>query len=248
LSIGRSRLRASLALPLLFALFAFAAFVALGIWQIERKAWKEALIAKLAERTGGAPVDLPGSSGWSRLAQADDEFRRVKFTAEFLPGREAFVYASGSPLRPDVKGPGYFVFAPVRTSEGTTVVVNRGFTSAPRAQAERHARPDGIIEMVGALRWPEPAGWFVRDYDPVDDTWFARDHLGMAARNGWGAVAPFYIELERPAPPGGQPQPGRLTVTLRNEHLQYAITWFGLAAVVAVMFAFWLRSRRRNAL
>ena len=107
-------------------------------------------------------------------------------------------------------------------------------------------RPPASIDMVGALRWPEPAGWFVREYDATDDTWFVRDHLGMALLNGWGRVAPFYVELESPAPPGGLPKPGPLTVKLRNEHLQYAITWFGLAAVVVVMFAFWLRSRHRN--
>jgi cytochrome oxidase assembly protein ShyY1 len=69
----------------------------------------------------------------------------------------------------------------------------------------------------------------------------------MAAAKGWGDVAPFFVELEGPRPPGGLPQPGALKANLRNEHLQYAITWYGLAIVVAVMFVLWLYSRRRGA-
>jgi cytochrome oxidase assembly protein ShyY1 len=104
-----------------------------------------------------------------------------------------------------------------------------------------------MIEMVGALRWPEGAGWFVREYDATDDTWFARNHVAMAAHNDWGLAGPFYVELESPVPPGGFPRPAALQVNLRNEHLQYAITWFGLAAVVVVMFGVWLRARGRGA-
>ena len=245
MSAAPTRLRAGLALPVLSTLLALATFIGLGTWQLDRKVWKEALIATLAERTRAAPVDLPASSDWSAFTQADDEFRRVKLKAEFLPGRAAVVYTSGSALRPDVKGPGYFVFAPARAPDGSLVVINRGFTPEPRGQADR--RPDGIVDMVGALRWPEAAGWFVRDHDAAGDLWFVRDHLGMALLNGWGRVAPFYVELESPAPPDGLPKPGPLTVKLRNEHLQYAMTWYALAVVVIVMFAFWLRSRWREA-
>jgi cytochrome oxidase assembly protein ShyY1 len=137
------------------------------------------------------------------------------------------------------------VFAPARTPGGAVVVVNRGFTPERPGPADRDARPTGVIDMVGALRWPEGEGWFVRPYDAGADLWLVRDHLGMAVQNRWGRVAPFYIELESPAPSGGVPRPGPLTVRLRNEHLQYAITWFALALVTAVMFVLWLRSRAR---
>jgi surfeit locus 1 family protein len=79
--------------------------------------------------------------------------------------------------------------------------------------------------------------------DPARNVWFTRDPAGIAAAKGWGEVAPFYIELESPQPPGGLPRAGPLTVNLRNEHLQYAITWYGLALVVAVMFVYWVRGR-----
>ena len=94
------------------------------------------------------------------------------------------------------------------------------------------------LDIVGALRWPEQPGWFVTPYSERQDLWFARDHRAMAARYGWGEVAPFYIEQESPAPPGGVPRPGPLTVKLRNDHLGYALTWFGLAAVLLVSFGF----------
>jgi surfeit locus 1 family protein len=100
------------------------------------------------------------------------------------------------------------------------------------------------MDIVGVIRWPEPAGWFVGAYNAHDDLWFARDPLAMAAQKQWGAVAPFTIEQETPVPQGGVPRPGRLRVDLPNHHLQYALTWFALALVLLAMFAFWLRGRR----
>jgi surfeit locus 1 family protein len=239
-------MRGGLALPVLFALSALVGCIALGTWQLDRKTWKEALIATLTQRASARPVDLPNPADWLTMNQADDEFRRVKFEAEFLPGREAVVFTSGSPLRPDVKSHGYFVFAPARTSTGALIVINRGFSPDARARAPEHPKPDGMIEMVGALRWPERGSWFVTEHDAKDNTWYARNHVSMAARNEWGFAGPFYVELEAPAPPGGVPQPGPLRVNLRNEHLQYAITWYALAGVVVVMFGVWLRARRRE--
>src|SRR6266545_3508917 len=92
------RLRAGLAVPTLFALVAFLTFVGLGTWQLQRKAWKEALIGTLEQRLSAAPTDLPRRERWASLDAADDEFRRVKFTAAFVPGAEALVYAGSSAL------------------------------------------------------------------------------------------------------------------------------------------------------
>jgi cytochrome oxidase assembly protein ShyY1 len=67
----------------------------------------------------------------------------------------------------------------------------------------------------------------------------------MAEAMGWAEVAPFYADLEAPVPPSGVPKPGPLQVHLRDNHMQYAITWFGLALVVLIAFGFWLRAQRR---
>ncbi len=97
------------------------------------------------------------------------------------------------------------------------------------------------------MRWPDTRYWFTPNDDPAHNLWFSRDPVAIAAAKNVGPVAPFYVEQETPMPPGGLPQPGKLVVSLPDNHLQYAITWFGLAAVLAGVFISWaLSSRRRN--
>jgi surfeit locus 1 family protein len=128
------------------------------------------------------------------------------------------------------------------------VVVDRGFV--PEGRQDKATRAAGEVAaevaMVGVMRWPEQPGWFMPQADPGHNLWFVRDPSAIAHAKNWGEVAPFFIELESPVPPGGLPFPGPLRVELPNDHLQYAMTWFGLAAVLAVCFAFWLRSRWRE--
>jgi surfeit locus 1 family protein len=173
----------------------------------------------------------------------------VKFSAAFVHGAEALVYAGSSALRSDVSGPGYWVLAPARLPAGGLVVINRGFV--PEGRQDPATRSGGEIagnaELVGVMRWPEPRGTFSPKDQPERNLWFVRDPVAIASAKGWGDAAPFFIELESPQPPGGLPRAGALKVNLRNEHLQYAITWYGLAVVVVVMFAFWFGARRQAA-
>ncbi|MGH6769017.1 MAG: SURF1 family protein [Xanthobacteraceae bacterium] len=224
----------------LFALAGVVVLLALGAWQIERLAWKENLIATLDRRLAAPHASLPPSQEWPRLTQAEAEFRRVAVRLEFLDVPPAYVYTSGSALRPDVKAPGYFVFAPARTASGETVVVNIGYV------AERHKTSTPRSgEIVGYLRWPEPPNWFVTEHDASAAVWFVRDHRAMANVKGWGdGVAPFYIDQEGPVPTGGAPRPGPLNVKLRNQHFGYAMTWFGLAAALMIVFTIWAAGRR----
>jgi surfeit locus 1 family protein len=239
------RLRSGLAVPAVFALVAVVIFVGLGTWQLQRKAWKEALIETLERRLSAPPGDLPPRERWASLSAANDEFRRVKFSAAFVPDAEALVYTSGSALRSDVSGSGYWVFAPARLTSGRIVVVNRGFVPEGRQDPMTHAAGAtiGHVDLVGVMRWPESRGAFSPKDDPDRNIWFMRDPVAIAAAKSWGEVAPFFIELESPQPPGGLPRPSALKVNLRNEHLQYAITWYGLALVVVVMFGFWISGR-----
>jgi surfeit locus 1 family protein len=234
--------------PGIAVLIVFAGLVGLGNWQLDRKAWKEGLIATLGQRLSAAPSELPPPQSWRSLDPAADEYRRVRFAAEILPNEEALVFTSGSAFRPDVSGSGYWVFAPARLPGGGLIVVDRGFVPEGRQdQATRTAGEVGArVDMVGVMRWPEAAGWFMPQADPAHNLWFVRDPLAIAQAKSWGEVAPFFIELESPQPPGGLPRPGPLKVNLPDDHLQYAITWFALAAVLAVSFAFWLRSRWRE--
>jgi surfeit locus 1 family protein len=229
--------------PTIVALAAFAILIALGTWQLQRKAWKEGLIADIDRRSAAAPADLPAVATWPTLRQEDDEFRRVKLSATLRSGGEAFVYTSGSSLRPDIKTPGYFVFAPARLPDGRVVVINRGYVGLDR----QFPPSTGKLDIVGYLRWPEAHHWLFPNEERSGNIWIQRDHRAMAARNGWGEVGPFYIDQELPVPDGGAPRPGPIRPNLPNNHLQYALTWYGLAAVLAAVFGFWLRSRGQGA-
>jgi len=235
------------------ALLVFAVLIALGTWQIERKAWTEELIAALTERLAAPPAALPAPATWPRLDPASDEYRRVIFTATFDHGKEALIYVAASAFRPDVPGggTGYWVFTPARLPDGAYVIVNRGFVPEARKDAASRTAGQiaGAVEIVGVMRWPDARHWFSPVDDPLHNMWFTRDPLAIAAakglNRGLGPVAPFYVEQEAPVPPGGLPQPGKLVVQLRNEHLQYAVTWYGLALVLVVVFVAWARSSGR---
>ena len=233
-------LRHGLLVPSLVALAAFLVLIGLGTWQLERKVWKEKLIAAMDERLAAAPVALPPAFEWRRLNPDNAEFRRAKFHAQFEEGRGVWVYVAGSALRDDIKTPGYFAFQPAHLDDGSTIVVNRGYVPIDQILPWR----GGSVDIVGYLRWPEARPWGLSDTDTSSDTWFVRDQRAMAAAKGWGDVAPFYVDQESPVPAGGLPRPAPLKVNLRNDHLQYAITWYGLAIVLVGMFSVWLITRR----
>jgi len=238
------------------AVLAFALLVALGTWQIQRKAWKENLIAALTERLAAPATELPPPADWPKLDRARDEYGRVKFEATFDNGREALVFAAPSAFRPDVAGPGYWVFTPARLASGGIVMVNRGFV--PDGRRDPKTRPQGAmagpVAITGALRWPDDRYWFTPNDDPAHNLWFTRDPAAIAAAKGLAKglnspgspVAPFYVEQEAPVPAGGLPQPGALKVALSDNHLQYALTWYGLAAVLAAVFSVWTFTSRRQ--
>ena len=230
------------------ALLAFIVLIGLGTWQVERKAWKEALIAALTERLGAPPQALPAPATWQNLDPANDEYRHVKFTALFDHAAEALVHGAASAFRPDVSGPGYWVFTPARLTDGSLVIVNRGFVPEDRKEpASRSAgQVSGPVEIIGALRWPDTRHWFTPQDDAAHNLWFNRDPHAIAAAKGLGAVAPFFVEMEAPVPPGGLPSPGKIVVNLPDNHLQYAITWYGLAAALVGVFAVWAFGSRNR--
>jgi surfeit locus 1 family protein len=221
------------------SLLGVAILAALGTWQLQRKAWKEGLIATLEQRFAAAPLPLPPPEAWPALVSADMEFRRVRFTAAFLHEEEALVYAGSSALRRDAAGPGYWVFTPARLADHALVIVDRGFVPEGRQDPARRpqGRIQGPLEVVGVLRWPEHPAWFSPPPDVAHNLWFVRDPVAIAAVKGLGAVAPFYVEQESPQPPGGLPSPAKLEVNLPNNHAQYMMTWYGLAAALAAVFA-----------
>jgi surfeit locus 1 family protein len=233
-----------LIVPGLFTIVGLAILISLGVWQLQRKVWKEDLIATLANQMAAKPEPLPTASARIGMTRGNSEFRRVSLRAEFITDAQpVYLYTGASALRADVKQQGYFVFAPARLQDGQTVVINRGYVPMERGG---DPSPASVAEIVGYLRWPESPGWFVQEHDSKGDVWFVRDPRAMAELRGWGPVAPFYIDQEAPVPAAGFPKPGPLTVKLRNDHLGYAITWFGLALSLAAVFLAWAIRERYN--
>jgi surfeit locus 1 family protein len=241
----RRKRKSSILDATLMTLAGLVILIGLGVWQLDRKVWKENLTTTLNTRLGRAPEDLPPRASWAQLREDREEFRRVVFPAEFLDGEEALVYTAGSPLRPDVKGPGYWVFAPARLAGGSIILVNRGFVPADRKDpgTRSEGAPHGTVDIVGVLRWPETRNSFTPADDPKNNVWFLRDSNSIAKFKTWLTAAPFYIDQEGPVPPGALPKPGKLEVRLPDNHLQYAITWFGLALALAGVFIVWLARR-----
>ena len=239
----------------LFTLAMIAVFIGLGVWQLQRRVEKHALIAALTERLAVEPVLLPPESEWNKLTAQKDEFRRVHFKATYGAGPDAMVYSSGSAIRDDVSGPGTWAFIPARLESGEIIVINAGFVQnmmQDRAQQDRAVTrlvTGAAADLIGYIRFPESAGLLTPSANLEKRLWFTRDHLAMARALGWGdggkRIAPFYIDLEQPVPPSGIPKPGPLHVHLKDDHMQYAITWFALAGAVVIAFGVWFAGRKR---
>jgi cytochrome oxidase assembly protein ShyY1 len=239
-----------------FTLVMVALLIGLGVWQLQRRVEKHALIAALTERLAAAPGSLPLPAQWSTLSPQGAEFRRVSFTATYQPAPDAMVYSSGSAVREDISGPGTWAFMPARLGSGETVVINAGFVQ--NTMQDRSLQDRAVMRLVtgepvtltGYIRFPETAGMLTPSENIAKRLWFTRDHLAMAQALGWGQggsqVAPFYIDLEQPVPAGGIPKPGALEVHLKDDHLQYALTWFALAGAVVIAFGVWLRAQGRE--
>ena len=221
-----------LAVPAMATLLLEALLIALGVWQLRRLAWKEGLIARVEARASAAPRALPPPNAWSSMKPADEEFAHVAVDGTFDHAAETLI------LRASAEGPVYHVITPLHLASGGTVLVDRGAVPADRrAQASREAgEVAGLVRVTGLLRAPEPRNAFTPV--DVDGTFYTRDPVAIAAYHHLADAAPFSIDAD-PAivNPGGLPKPGGAELTLPNNHLSYALTWFGLAVALAGVFA-----------
>ena len=230
--------------PTLATLAALALLIALGTWQLERRQWKHDLIDRVTERTEARPVALPDPSSWPTLDPAAWEYRPVVARGVFDDQAETLVFTSLPDPKGPHGGPGYWVMTPLALAGGGTVLVNRGFVPAraksPAARAE--GRVDGIRRVEGLLRLSERPGLFTPE--PAADTWYVRDVAGIARARGIADPAPFFVDALGGAP-GGLPQGGETRLDFRDDHLGYALTWYGLAAALAVVYLAFHRARGR---
>ncbi|HEY1090380.1 MAG TPA: SURF1 family protein [Burkholderiaceae bacterium] len=201
-------------------------FLALAAWQFERRVWKLALIERVEARAHAAPSALPADFDAAR-----DEYRRVSVTGRFERQHSVQVQAVTE------QGAGFWLLTPLRLSNGSAVLVNRGFVP-PRWQAP--VEPDTLLTLTGLLRVSEPSGAFLRSNDPAAGRWYSRDVQAIADARGLGKVAPFFIDAE--AATEGPPIGGLTVIRFANNHLVYALTWLALV-VMSVGGALMLQRR-----
>ena len=219
--------------PVLLAVFAlslaaaFIGFLALGVWQVQRMAWKHELIARVEARIEAAPVAPPARGQWPQVGEERDGYRRVRLSGQFLADKEVRSQAVTA------LGAGAWILVPLRTDAGDYVLVNRGFVPA---QAQAAAAPAGPVEIEGLLRMSEPKGGFLRSNDPGQERWYSRDVAAILRARGLpaDASAPYFVDAAKDPSSDAWPRGGLTVVKFRDHHLSYALTWFGLAALTLV--------------
>ena len=221
----------------IFAVMMTGILVGLGIWQLERLTWKENLIATVSGHMTAAPVSLDDAL---KLSADDVQYRKVALTGHFDNAKENFVFTT------DVNGdPVYHVLTPFITDDGRTLMVDRGEIPQNLLPPQSRKAIEGQTRVVGVWRVPDSPGAFTPAPVPDKHIWYARDLKGMTAADHLTLAAPVVIEADATPNPGGWPKGGQTVVDFPNNHLSYAITWFGLAAgLIGVYFAYHISKGR----
>ena len=217
-------------LPLVMGIAGFAVLLSLGIWQTQRLAWKEGMLAEIEARIADSPRPL------TEVLPTPTEFAPVTAEGRFLEG-EAHVLSS-------IKGIGavFRVIAPFEVEGGPTILVDRGWVQQTRKD---EARPIGPAAITGNFRTPEEVDGFTPDPDLAANYWFARDVPALAEALGTDPIL-VILRNSSESDPSVTPMPVD-TAGIPNDHLQYAITWFSLAAIWVLMTgAYLIRLRRRT--
>ena len=229
----------------LVCLPALALFIGLGLWQLQRLAWKEALIAEVAARAGAAALEAPAEADWATLKPEDYEYRHVRVSGIFDASHQALVFRALEKPRGKYGGQGYLVMTPLLLPGGASLLVNRGFVPLERKGAAETA-PAGTVEVTGLLRAPEPRNMFTPADSPALGQWYTRDPFAIAAALNLPRAAPFTLDADAAPDPGALPEGGETVLAFANNHFEYALTWFGMAiALVGVFAAYAVSATRR---
>jgi surfeit locus 1 family protein len=226
-------------LQILIAFTAFSVLIALGVWQMERRAWKNGLISRLEAGLSAPPANYNPAKPEGAEAR---EFMLVRATGEFLNARtvKVLIPTPETARSRTQEGFGYQIFTPLKSSRGI-VFVNRGFVPQSLASSEIPL-PEGETEITGLVRLPAPPGWFTPQPEPAKRLFFAADIPAMTAAAGLPSgqtVVSEYIEAVPSPGAAGWPlprDPRVLLASIPNRHLEYALTWFALAAAFAGVF------------
>jgi surfeit locus 1 family protein len=231
-------------------------FVSLGNWQVRRLTYKTTLAAQVTSRLGERPIPLPPPTVWPAMDPEAMDYTPVRLTGHYLLAKEFHVFATLLDPKGQEGGVGWWIFTPFVEPDGTTVIVNRGFVPDRLKDATTRAQGQtgGEIIVTGLLRRPEGRNFFTPANDLSRNRWFTRDPLAMARELGLSteSTLPFYIDAGKDmTPPDGFPQAGETIIDFSNNHLGYAMTWYGLAlAAIGVYAAFvwrWAANSRGRA-
>lgn len=230
----------------ILGLAAFIVLLCLGTWQVERLQWKEGLLATIEQRTHAAP--LPLNEIEAKFKETGDvEYWPVTATGQFLHDKESHFFATHEGMT------GFYVYTPLQLADGRAVLVNRGFVSYDDKNPGRRpaGQVTGEVTVTGLARNPltEKPSSMVPDNDLVKDIFYWKDWGVMADRSGLARdkIVPFFIDANNAQNPGGIPMGGVTIVALTNNHLQYAVTWYGLAAALAGVLSVYLWRNRNTA-
>jgi len=228
------------------ALALFVVLLQLGNWQVRRLAWKQDLIARVDARVHADPTPAPGVEDWPHITRTSHEYLRITVQGRWLPQHTARVQATTA------LGAGYWVLTPLQRDNGEIIWVNRGFVPpqwrAP--DAENHGTAQLTGRVTGLLRLSEPNGAFLRNNDPNANRWHSRDIAALSAARGLppAQTAPYFVDAatSNSAADDASPTPGLTVIHFANNHLVYAITWYGLAlGLLAAVVLVWRLERRR---
>ncbi len=228
--------------PTVFAVPALIVLILLGNWQMERLAWKEDLLGQIAQGMSADPVPLPTSDTWASIDPSIQRYMSATATGVFDHANEAHVYISS------LSGePGYHVITPLQLSQGGWLLVDRGFVPISKKAAETRpaGQVSGEVTVQGVLVLPDDANAFTPEPDLVKNVWYHRPIDRLAGKAGISPVFPMLMDAG-PAPnPGSLPVGGQTRLELKNPHLGYALTWYGLAVtLVGVWLAFFFARGR----
>jgi surfeit locus 1 family protein len=223
-------------------------FLGLGLWQVQRLEEKQALIATVADRLGDEPVPLPAAERWAPEVDAGDyDYRPITVAGRYLPHDTVLVFTSLSSPKGELRGPGYWVMTPLALEAGGTIWINRGFIpdSARSEFAGGGTTEQGTVTLTGIGMPSERGGPFTPAANEAERSEWVRDvaRLSLLAPGLPQPVAPVYLDLPA-GPPGAIPQGGETAVNFPNNHLGYALTWFGFAMLTPILLFFWLRRQR----
>ncbi|WP_184357515.1 SURF1 family protein [Rhizobium sp. BK602] len=230
----------------LILLVALAILLALGTWQVERLHWKEGLLADIAERQSAPPVPLSAIETMA-ASGGDIEYRVVTATGHYLNDKERYFFTTHE------GDAGYHVYTPLQLADGRYLFVNRGFVpdvdKAPEKRMQGQLTGEQTVTGLARAKLAgQPSG--IPDNDLVKDIFYWKDLDAMASSDGLpkDKVLPFFVDAGKAQNPGGLPIGGVTIVDLPNSHLQYAVTWYGLAVTLVVIVAIsWWRKRHPDA-